>query len=131
MDILSKSEFGRVCLQHFDALENGTEKFLSNSVKTKLITVLGQWLLANCRSAGSPSEEERRVFVDSVLEQLYVFLIKRLVSNLTRKVFRPVKLDKTVFSETLDSFVQNHQQLSCGITSNRKRQRTVCAIGQN
>lgn len=70
MDILSKSDYGRACLQNFQALENGTEKFLANNVKTKLISVLGQWLLANCQKIGNPSEEERQLFVECVLEQL-------------------------------------------------------------
>lgn len=33
--------------------------------------------------------------------------------------FRPIKLDRTVFLETLETFVQNHQQLSCGVLSRK------------
>lgn len=48
-DILSKSEYGQICIQHFRELKNGNEKFLANNVKTKLMTVLSQWFLANCQ----------------------------------------------------------------------------------
>ncbi|KAI6191283.1 hypothetical protein M3Y97_00212000 [Aphelenchoides bicaudatus] len=112
LEILTNNEQGRDCIKHFQALESGKEKFLASEIKTKLIAVLGQWLVLNCQKIGIPSEEERHTFVEHVLEQL------------------PIKLDPAVFSEALDNFVQNHQQMSCSISS-RKRQQTIRVIEQN
>uniref|UniRef100_A0A7E4UTQ0 PB1 domain-containing protein n=1 Tax=Panagrellus redivivus TaxID=6233 RepID=A0A7E4UTQ0_PANRE len=99
VDQLERSDYGQQCLDHFEELVANPDMYLNNSIKVKLVNIIGQWLMKNCRTVGQPTADERRSFVTYCLAQI------------------PCELNSDIFTNkdgtgTLDNYVKNKRQAS-------------------